>query len=472
MSQTSYSFSPQKRARTFSQISNRSNRSQTFLQTAPTAITRCGPKREVGGSGVQRAGTAGTKNKKEIKIPYGWVESLLFPKLKFSLKNYGINLHHWNTYDYSGSATGNLESGDLKMLRGLPGRQYWFESWGLPLYYPSFKNIVGATNVTITMQSIQSVENLIWRAARAKWTDTVMDNAVGLPIEDAIGTPTATKQEDNDLLTHTHYPQGRANVKLNKAFIYNGGYQRHTFINNSNTQQWIEICECSPRDPKFDWHHLPRSTEHPQDNHFRPTLIGDLVLADYKDNAVENMSGDYATTSATDNVNDVDVKISSRCRRLNAMYKVSKPITICLAPGEQFVYTMDFPTFMFSDMSFAEHMLKPFDYQLQSGPTAYTGTITARPTSIPRFTKRLVARCWAELGHTNVEPLNSTKFTGTLQPVQVNLFHTMEEVHNVRFAPTINKMYQDIRYERDVNEGSFNLEVFDDENEDIEAVNV
>lgn len=453
MSQTtSVSFSPNKRARTFSQMSNYTNRTTNFMLSAPSAVARAGPKREVGGAGVQRGGTAG-KNRTKLVIPKYWLERLMFPRLHIERFNYGLNMYGWS------NAVGNITAeGDCKLIRGAPGKQAWFESIALPLWHPYTTT---APAIEIKPYAIYSLRQLMHRTRQAKLFETAMDQAQGFSAQPHNHINFLHNEDADEWWQGSSQglpAQSEKDVLINKSFIYEGGYQRHTFLNHSNCQQWLEVYELHPRKATFDYHITDTDV-------YTFSSVGNMVVSDLVDNTIANGTVSSSYTQYVDEVHDPLVKITPKCKRTMEAYKCSKPLLICLAPGEQFVYTMDLPSFKFDNFAFAEFINVPL---YVAG--VVDGQSRVRPTSIPRFTKRLVVRAWAEIGHSDILNTSGT-FAGSLQPVQVNILHLMEEKHNTRWCPSINKDFTEKEYLRTQNE-DYALQILDDVNETIETVQI
>lgn len=454
MSQTTYSFSPNKKARTFSQLSNSTNRGTSYMLTAPTAITRAGPKRGVGGSGVQKAGTAKSKNKVKQRIPYNWMTERMFPRHSWRILNYGINFYgHVLT-------TTQDEAGSLKMLRGQPGKQCWAEFYGLPLYWP--KKTSGGITIGGEIISSMSLMQLMSRTSYAN-----IGNQTQIERKSATGSGGVSSEAmdpNTDALEPILDKNGAGGEPVQDtmtqlSFIYNGGYQKHTFINHTNYQQWIEIFEAIPKVPLFDW--VENSSDQLQYD-----AVGTLILADFQDSTIQNVDLASNNGQYVDELTDRMIRLNSSCKRTLQRYKCSKPITVCLAPGEQFVYTMDFPPFKFNESAFMEHLRT---VTMIPGSAHYD--VLNRPTSVPRFTKKLVVRSWGEIAHSDVSATNNNAYTGALQIAPTNLFHLQEELHNTRYCPSLNRKQTEFKDLRTVT-NDYSLHVFNDDTENNEGMDL
>ena len=434
MSNFTYTQSPLKKSRTYSQMSTSSNDHMFNLLRSRPSRLYVTPKREVGGAGVQKGGTAG-KPKKAVSPSIAWINKTLFPITRFVLKNYGENFYDL-TMPASTTATALrlTRAGTCKALRGLPTRQYWFEGYGLPLYWP----FVGGTDrVQAMVPSCCSLLDLAAYAANNKVVSNLVPDYgsvdIGQPVTN--GEPSSTNQRK----------------LLDLRICYLGGYQKHTFVNVSNAHQFIEIYELHPRDLMFDW----KVTGSGSATALRFKSVGEDLLKDYSYND-DTTNTDINPTSDTidltptptryDDVNDMMVRIHSKCRNIHAKYKVSKPLKIGLAPGETFHYAMRFDPFVFEEGELLRYIESIANASDNSMAAHYT-----RPTSIPLFTKRLVVRAWGEVGHSSVT-INTTGTDGTLSATQVtdnqklpdyvantqaNLLHLQEERHAIRHIPRV-----------------------------------
>lgn len=409
-----YSQSPNKRSRTLSQLTNSTANAYNYINSAPRCAVIVGPKREVGGAGVQKAGSKGSR-KAPPGITYRQLLDILCPIVRVKIDNYGINMYR-KTYDLSFANA--APTGDLKMIRSLPTKQSWLEWIGLPMYFPA------TTNTNRPMY--WSVRNLMDNAQEAR---TMAGNGSD-PVQ---GSDSYNRSEANGNNILSDANQQR------KKFCYLGGYQKHTFINHSNSQCFIEMWELHPRDAMYDFE---GSTS---DLTFRS--VGDIVLRDFEAES-SNRIGFSANTNITlnkwDSVDDPVVRINSGCKTVHTMFKVSSPVKICLAPGETFHYTMRFDPFTFDELFFTEHLL--------AVDTSTGVSYRSRPTSIPMFSKRLVMRCYGELGKTPTDmysDINNTTGSATVSTAQpiytgcapIALLHTQQEYHRCRYMYANNKQF-------------------------------
>lgn len=442
-------------------MSTSTNNHMFNLLHAPPSRLYVTPKREVGGAGVQKGGSAG-KRKKPRNLGVGWINRVMFPISKFTIKNYGENF-----YGLTMGSSRLTRAGTLKRLAGEPMKQYWFEGYGLPLYQP----VVGSnSNLQGSVPSICSLLDLCWHAANNKVVDTYTSDLAG----------------SNALSAASSGPTTIAYARLlNKKVAYLGGFQKHTFVNVSNAHQFMEIYELHPRDVMFDWT--------VSSNNLKFRSVGDDVLKDYATNAATTTS--LATTQNAidltptdlryDDVNDPLVTINSRCRIVHAKWKVSKPLKVALAPGETFHYTMRFDPFTFEEGELNKYLESVY----YSSDTVTSNDYT-RPTSIPLFTKRLVVRAWGEIGHSTItvnKDVTTTTLTSTQiaankeQPTyvantQANLLHLQEEQHSVRYVPEANTRRDIMIDERDQAANNvaaaWQMEVMNEEIDGEEVVDV
>lgn len=476
MSSFTHTSAPYKRKRTMSQISNVSVSRSLSLKVAPKSITYVGPKKEVGGSGVQKAGSKG-KGMRAFISAQKYVD-MLFPPASFRQFNYGVNM-----YGNTGISqrTTNGEVGDLKCITSEPTRQQWVEFVGLPFYTPNLSSL--QPNGLVGNKTVRTVQDLMYLSHNTKsgpqysWATGSGSYVVDGTIKDNTGVAPIGQYDQ---------PFSETSMHQRTCFIYQGGYQRHSFKNQSQAQCFIEVWECHPRERTFDWHVAASNHDFLTWHSVGIDVLHDLKVASANPHNYDNgaptddpfyPNGMAPTLSAYDQVTDFGVRINKNCTRTLTNYKVSKPIRVCLAPGETFEYTMKFPGFSFDNIEFAQLLENIY---LTSGTDANAwSNIKVRPTSIPKFTKRLVFRFWGEQGASRAFTPDNPATTdvneyavhpgtvGVEGAVPVYLIHTQEEYHKCRLTPQVNTKYHVVSNLRDDAPTATNLLVVNDENDEL-----
>lgn len=449
---------PRKRTRTYSDISNPSVRHTLSMDIAPRTRVYCTPKREVGGSAVQKAGSKGKR--KTSVLNWSKYLSYLFPPASFRHFNYGVDM-----YENTGASFRNNDSkGGLKAITSLPTRQRWVEFIGLPLYNPELDYLqpngkVGNLTIRTLFQLMQASwnntligENMGYQVGSYVKDGIVKDNNGASP--EGIGSPGSVFNENL--------------MQQRMSFCYNGGYQRHTFKNQSQAQAFIEVWELHPRERTFDWEVSSANHDFLHFHSVGEDLLHDLKVASSNPKYFDDITamesyppGMEPTYDKFDSVNDLGVRINKKCQRVLCNYKVSSPVRVCLAPGEVFQYTMGFDGFTFDNAEFMQ-MLESIDININqaNSPDNFT-SIKVRPTTIPKFTKRLCMRFWGEQGAAKNDNQQGTVLIEGAVPVY--LIHTQEEYHSCRYMPAVNTNYYVVNDQRDTDSTASNLLVVNDE---------
>lgn len=331
---------------------------------------------EQNGNERQSASSILTKPRYPYYLTLRDLTSLIAPPFKAKITSYG-----YNTALYTGPSAAAPE-GNLRTLYSPSGKQYWFESIGLPAIDPT-------ANPTIL-----SVDQLIKKAPDVRNVANVTPNTTGL----------------GPLIV----PNDSA---LDQQFQYLSGYQRHQFVNSGNTTVHCEFWEAHPRRPMPGYLYLGAGPH-------TALTIGQDVLADFRANVpLQNTQAPVNTPSSTDELTDLSVRINSDSATTHYKYKITKPMRVTIQPGGTFVYTLRFEPFKFTNTEW-NVLLAPNYVDVMANPFNQSHFI-------PGFTKILVGRMWGELSHSEqVDHLHPHVGAG---PISLN--HIMTEYHHCRALP-------------------------------------
>lgn len=412
-----------------------------------------------------QAGSAVVKFKDNC-ISYRQLLDSLFPVVKKLLRGYGVNMHGFT----STGAVATLPNpmGDASMLRADAGHQGWYESIGLPLWHYKLTDLSAKSNCTIPhVMSVADLRTLAYSAQVAATESQPLDP-----------NPAAGSSGNYIGMTVNHKVSGGEALArgLKCQMAYCGGYQRHTFKNVSTVTCTIEVWECCPRNYMVDWTPAATGASGGPELSFRS--VGQMLKADNITNSlrVNNTAlfngGSYpyqtTTTSVIDDMTDPNVTIRKDSRIVHTHFKVSKPVIRKLSPGDSFVYTMYFPAFSFSESAFTRELVTTGFYVTEPAMLAADVHSTfTEPTSVPKFTKRLVVRFFGEQGVATGDGVD----LDIVQNTPCNLAHTVTEFHKVRHMPEINKDYTIVTDNINYN-AEAGMEFINPESDEIQTANV
>lgn len=417
-----------------SAISNEVKEELNLLKN-DTPLIFMAPPREKNGQKIYKSSSK-QNNTANGRLSLAQITNLLCPE--FSYKRVGFG-NQWRARQYDVAIPDPLltsfNGGTDKAIYINPGKQYWGEYMIMPAYNPG--QVAGALGDMafpqdgFTCTIIQLVNKAI-DTRNENGTMTIARNTTQPQFYNPGVSPTSSGMTIGQL-------KGQYGI----SFEYHGGYQEHTWHNVSPATVTIYITECQPRSVMSQIRSVGSVTQGGiTKERFRPILVGDSVLSDYKANLpVGNTYKPHYTSSlsntnnaSTDALDDPHVRINAYSNQTHYRYKCSKEIKITIAPGDKYTHKVAIDPFSFTESSWNKVMNTHRDHAiLSTGNDADFSTI---PMIIPAISKMLVVRMTTEIGW-----LESQDAQGNGMGVQgvglvpATVLHTCTEYHKARMFP-------------------------------------
>lgn len=342
----------------------------------------------------------------------------------FSYKRIGFG-NNWATRSHNHLTTDYpSRQGTVKSLNWASNEQDWKEFIGLPMH--NWGNQTPSAGQYFTYDGFHcAVSQLIGKA------NDVRNDVQNTYFSRGTGTNTLINTTSDALDNSTRVVNWNGMV-----FDYLGGYQEHTFTNNSECNITIFLCECRPREVMTGVEEDLASAG----NNWKVRSIGEDLLLDYKNDLplgnnvlptyVADASGRNVTTNS---INDVCVRINSHSNIVHRRWMVGKEIRVVLKPGDGYTHRMNFDPFSFTESTF-----NSLTSQLSDLTSTNPNDANSTPPVmlIPMFTKVLVVRAKSEMGFEATSGYISN--VGTLPGA---CSHVCTEKHTCRMLP-VQKPFQ------------------------------
>jgi len=337
--------------------------------------------------------------RKRAKVPNVLMKLFAPP---FSLSRYGYG----NAFTWAAGVYGTEPGGNNSNYRWSPGYQKWLSFIHLPLGDARFAaDFAPSTTYTINDLIYQSIK---YRATTNLPALTTSTFDTSFPVVSNVWVPP--------------FKQATAPAFANWMNIaYDGGYCEHTFTNASNATCTMTVWECIPR--------VALNAETDVYNNTSYSCAPSILAANSKVEAAAkrpDATVDLGFTGTPADYNSGDDQffgLSPKDDRLHMHWKVSKPRTIVLAPGQIAKIKVDFEPFSLTG--------KDVILNLGQSGTAAGGQVV--PTFLPMCTKLLEIRCKSEIAH---DASAAGKFT-VVSDTLGTLLHTQKEYHKCRALPYV-----------------------------------
>lgn len=378
-----------------------------------TSARSYGEKKKYSSHSVIRSRGTGSLTMKQIT-------DILCPIFSYKRVGYGNNWYLRKHSHYGTAGDFMKSTGSVKSISWPAGKQGWAEFVGLPMH--NFGGQIVNHGGVFTYDGFHaSVSQLIAKAA------DIRNDVQSTHITRPTGTLTEINSLEPITADTTVLPKDLRQWK-GLAFDYLGGYQEHTFINVSEAHVTVYIQEAQPREVMSGLLQLAGGTLWETDS------IGRNLLEDYKmDLPLANTLHPTYTpfnnnNRATDQCEDVGVKIKASSNTVHRKYHVSKEVKVVLAPGDIYTHKMAFDPFSFMESTW--NILSSTNTVRQSTTNS---TTSAPPVMlVPMFTKILIVRASSELGITANRDNDTVSGVGNVGGC---LAHTCTEKHSCRMLP-------------------------------------
>jgi len=305
------------------------------------------------------------------------------PRFSYTRLGYGndFSKRDWSTFE-----TSQIRAGTAKALTANNGNQYWGEYVALPMWNPGVvRGSVGTVTSSIPNDLFTGcVDDLIIKSMDIRNEANASYKTLGM------ATNQTTMDVAKEAYTNNITPARLKNLYGNN-FIYEGGFQEHTFTNVNNSNCIIEIWECIPRE------YMPAMTNGGSAGATAlvANTIGRQLLLSYKQNLpnlnsfrpVFEGTGATNNNSSTDNLHDPAVRINSESIHVHTKFMVKQPVRKNLAPGDKFIFRMSMDGFELDNTAFT-------NIETYGASTLPAGNqnVQELPYFIPKFTKVMCVR--------------------------------------------------------------------------------
>lgn len=389
------------------------------------------------------------KNVKDYQLSTKRLTDILFPKWEWSCKYYGLNYAggHYGDDKYgtvltsyplytADRATQQMKcaiddyylhpGGWCDTIAWEAGSQAWFESIFLPATWRTTNTSVLETSDIKCSMSMEGIINKIR----------------GITPSNFYSTENQTS------------PSTQAAITKDFPIHYNGGYQKHEFINNENFRVYFEAYEVCPRDI-LTWFYEETKTN----GRVFCRTIHDAISSDY---IRVREKGGGTRIGAANEIGTYSISLNGSansngqiiCRKEDPgfairgwmsdtlkLFRVSAPIKGSIEPGGKFVYKLQAKPFFMMDSTYRRILRQGQDDANPSGDLHYESPHYNH--AIPQFTKFLVVRFWSDVG--TLGGTNNAEFESGNPHQYANvsylpgrLIHVVTEHHEGRAVPSQN----------------------------------